>query len=359
MHKHLTRLATGLALLTALSAQAQVGLATLPVQGRPLTLVYPTASTARAVEFGPFRLDVAPDAPLSPGQHRLIVMSHGTGGSATADHALAAALARAGFVVAQVEHEGDNFRDHRLSGPDSFRRRPAEAVQAIDALAADPKWSKQLDLSRVGVHGMSAGGVTALSLAGGQWSMLALVRHCGAHLDEDPGFCLQGAVTPEQKAERAKRFEAAKGVPDAYLPADLRALQGGRTPTTDQPEPRPDPRIAAVTLAVPVAAIFTPESLARIRVPVGIVATQNDRVLLPRFHSGQVLANCSTCRLLTELPGAGHFDLLRPWPEAVAREVAAGQVRGGDVTPGLDPALLTQAHDRIVAFHRQHLMTQP
>lgn len=359
MHKHLTRLATGLALLTALAAQAQVGLATLPVQGRPLTLVYPTASTARPVDVGPFRLEVAPDAPLSPGRHHLIVMSHGTGGSATADHALAAALARAGFVVAQVEHEGDNFRDHRLAGPASFRRRPAEAVQAIDALAADPKWSTQLDLSRVGVHGMSAGGVTALSLAGAQWNTLGLVRHCGAHLDDDPGFCLQGAVTPEQKAERTKRFDAARGVPDAYLPADLRALHGGRTPGADQPDPRPDPRIAAVTLAVPVAAVFTPESLARIRVPVGIVAAQNDRVLLPRYHSAYVLAQCSTCRLLTELPGAGHFDLLRPWPEAVAREVASGQVRGGEVTPGLDPALLTQAHDRIVAFHRQHLMNQP
>lgn len=251
MHKHLTRLATGLALLTALAAQAQVGLATLPVQGRPLTLVYPTISTARPVDVGPFRL------------------------------------------------------------------------------------------------------------AGAQWNTLGLVRHCGAHLDEDPGFCLQGAVTPEQKAERTKRFDAARGVPDAYLPADLRALHGGCTPGADQADPRPDPRIAAVTLAVPVAAVFTPESLAHIRVPVGIVAAQNDRVLLPRYHSAYVLAQCSSCRLLTELPGAGHFDLLRPWPESVAHEVAAAQVRGGEVTPGLNPALLTQAHDRIVAFHRQHLMTQP
>ena len=39
-------------------------------------------------------------------------------------------------------------------------------------------------------------------------------------------------------------------------------LHGGRTPTPQAPDPRPDARIAAVTLAVPVSAIFTPESLA-------------------------------------------------------------------------------------------------
>ena len=200
MNQHLTRLASALTLMAALSAQAQVGMTTLPVQGRPLTLVYPTEVKTHAVDLGPFQVEVAPDAALSPGRHRLIVMSHGTAGAPVADHALAAALARAGFVVAQVEHEGDNFRDHRLAGPESFRRRPVEAVQAIDALATDPTWSAQLDLSRIGVHGMSAGGVTALSLAGAQWSTLALVRHCGAHLAEDLGFCQQGAVTPEQQA---------------------------------------------------------------------------------------------------------------------------------------------------------------
>lgn len=359
MNALFARWATALSLLTALSAQAQVGLTTLTVQGRPLTLVYPTEVTARPVDFGPFRREVAPDAPITAGRHHLVLVSHGAGGAPAADHALAAALARAGFVVAQLEHEGDNFRDHRLAGPESFRRRPGEALQAIEALANDPKWSAQLDLSRIGVHGMSAGGVTALSLAGAQWSTLALVRHCGEHLDDDIGFCLQGLATPEQQAERRRRFESARGVPDTFLPAEMRAVHGGRTPTADQPDPRPDPRIASVTVAVPVGAIFSTDSLARIQVPVGVVSAQNDQLLLPRYHSGRVLANCGRCQLLADLPGAGHMDLLRPWPASLAQEVAAAQARGGDITPGLDPQWLTRAHDRIVAFHRQHLLTAP
>lgn len=340
--------------LAALSAQAQVGLSQWHAQARPVTLVYPTEAFARPTAFGPFTLDVAMNAAPTPGRHRLIVMSHGTGGSPVPDHALAATLARAGFVVAQLVHEGDNHQDQRLAGPESFQRRPQEAIRVIDALAADPVWSARLDLSRVGVHGMSAGGVTALSLAGAQWRTLNLVRHCNAHPQDDEAFCFQGALAPEKRAERQARFARARWWPDFVLPAEIKVIHGGRTPSDAQPDPRPDPRIASVTAAVPVSAIFSAESLARIRVPVGIVAAQRDEVLVPRFHSDHVLANCKTCTRLADLPG-GHFDVLWPWPESVAREVAAQQLRGGLPTPGFDPALRSDAHARIAAFHRQHL----
>jgi pimeloyl-ACP methyl ester carboxylesterase len=111
-----------------------------------------------------------------------------------------------------------------------------------------------------------------------------------------------------------------------------------------------------VSLAVPLAVIFSPESLARIRIPVGVVSAQRDEVLVPRFHSARVLAHCKTCTLLADLPGAGHFDVLWPWPGSTAREVAARQVRGGLPVPGFDPRLRVAAHARIAAFHRQHLL---
>jgi pimeloyl-ACP methyl ester carboxylesterase len=126
-----------------------------------------------------------------------------------------------------------------------------------------------------------------------------------------------------------------------------------------QLDPRPDARIAAVSMAVPVAAIFSPESLARIRIPAGVVGAQRNEVLVPRFHSARVLELCKTCTRLADLPGAGHFDVLWPWPERVAREVAAEQARGGLPVHGFDAGLREAAQATIVAFHRQHLLPIP
>lgn len=133
----------------------------------------------------------------------------------------------------------------------------------------------------------------------------------------------------------------------------------GGSAIADQPDPRPDPRVAAVSLMVSLAALFSAESLARIRVLVGLVNARRDEVLVPRFHSAQVLAHCTTCTLLADLPSAGHFGVLWPWPDSVAREVATQQVRGGLPVPGFDGRLRTAAHARIVAFHRQHLLPLP
>jgi predicted dienelactone hydrolase len=350
-----TLAALTIALGAGTAAQAQVGMSTWHVQARPVTLIYPTQAVARPQSFGPFTIDVALNAAPLDQRQRLIVISHGTGGSAIADHALAAALARAGFVVAQPQHEGDNWQDTRLAGPESFQRRPQEVIRVIDALAKDPKWSARLDLSKVGVHGMSAGGVTGISLAGGQWRMLNLVRHCQAHPKADESFCFQGAKDGPARAERQAQYDRARYVPEFFLPTGLKALHGGRAPTKDSAEVRPDPRVASVTLAVPLSNIFSAESLARIRVPVGVVSAQRDEVLEPRFHSDHLLANCKACTRLADLPNAGHFDVLWPWPESVAREVAAMQVRGGAPEPGFDSRLREAAHAKIVAFHRQHL----
>lgn len=352
--------------LATAPAQAQVGRTMLTLAGGPVALSYPTDAVATPQRMGPFDVTVAPDAAPRPGQRRLVVMSHGTAGSALPDQALASSLAQAGFVVAQPLHAGDNYLDSSQAGPAAFRSRPQEVLRLIDALAADPVWSARLALDQVGVHGMSAGGVTGLALAGAQWRTLGLVQHCQQHVEEDIGFCLNGALTDGQQAARRASYERARGVPEAFLPAELTRWEGGRTPPKDAPaqpaapfDPRPDPRIAVVTLAVPVAALFSPDSLARIRIPVGVLGADHDEVLLPALHSRHVLQHCGACTSLGELPGAGHFDVLAPWPAELAAQVAGQQVRGGMPVPGFDPAERRAAVARIVEFHRQVLQPQP
>lgn len=347
-------LVAGLALI-ALPAEAQVGQARLQVGTMAVTMVYPTDEPAREVAQGPFTVKVAPDAAPLPGRRRLIVMSHGTAGSPVADHDLAATLARAGFVVAQPEHPGDNFRDSAQAGPDAWITRPGDVSRVIDQLAADARWQALLKFDRVGVHGMSAGGATALSLAGGQWRTLDLVRHCLDHEEADFGFCYNGLPDAAQQAQRRKRFEAARGVPEMFLPSDIKTLHGGRTPARPGDDPRPDPRVAAVTLAVPVAAIFTAESLKRIAIPVGVIVAQGDRMLLPEFHARRVLREVPQARLLGELRGAGHMDLLSPWPEAAARGAMAAHPRGAALEPGFDATERTRAFEAVAVFFQRQL----
>ena len=254
--------------------------------------------------------------------------------------------AAAPLCAAQPQHTGDNYADMSKAGPSAWDSRPREISAVIDALAASPTWQPLLQLDKVGVHGMSAGGGTALVMAGARWRLLDLARHCAAHGDEDLGFCFSGAADPAARAERRAAFERASNAPEAYLPANVTELHGGREGT----DPRPDARVAAVSAAVPLAAIFTPESLAAIRIPVAIVGAKRDQNLLPDFHSQRVLQACSACVALDDLSGAGHFDLLSPWPADLAQRVGPTQTRGGFPEPGFDPALRQAAFDKIAAF---------
>jgi predicted dienelactone hydrolase len=336
--------------LAATLSHAQVGMRKMVSGDMPITVVYPTAAAVQPINNGPFTIQAAKDAaplPAPPGSRRLI-------GSTDNDHDLAATLARAGFVVAQPLHRGDNFKDHSRSGPASWLTRPGEVTETINALAQDPVLGRQIDLLRVGVHGMSAGGGTGIMMAGGQWRMLAMVQHCALNLQEDIGFCLNGlGQRPDLQAQRQREFEAARGAPEAAMPENLKVLLGGRG--VEAQDIRPDPRITAVSVAVPLGVIFTPESLARIRIPVALITAGNDGVLLPRFHSEKILQYCASCTRLSDHPIAGHFDWLSPWPAPVATAVAATQTRGGMPNSSFSPEERQKAFDQIAVFFQQKL----
>lgn len=337
------------------SAQAQVGMREIQSRGMPITLVYPTPAKAQATTLGPFELDLALGGELSPGRHTLVVLSHGTGGSPLTDHTLAATLARAGFVVAQPLHRGDNYRDANAAGPASWQTRPKEITEAIDAVAADTLWKGRIDTQRVGVHGMSAGGVSALSLAGAQWSLQSLIDHCNAHLDADVGFCLNGLAQDSlQIAKRRAQFALGGLTPKFMQPAYLSVLHGGLAKGSNS-ERRPDTRIAAATVLVPVVAVFTAESLQSINIPVGVVSAGQDQVLAPQFHSDYLVSQCKPCERLAHVQVSGHFDWLSPWPNAIAQQVGALQMRGGYPTVGFSAAQRQNGFDAIAKFFQQHL----
>jgi predicted dienelactone hydrolase len=337
-----------------LIAFAQIGRTELLLNSIPVAVVYPTGVISKKTALGAFEIDVAIDAPIAAGASRnLIVMSHGAGGSMLSDHTMAAHFVQAGFIVAQPLHAGDNYRDSSKSGPASWATRPGEISAVIDGLAGHPQWRMAIKFDRVGVHGMSAGGATALSLAGGQWRMLALIQHCNANPDSDLGFCFNGISDPAAQAQRKAQYASAKGVPEMFLPASLKLFYGGKDA---EENPRPDMRIAAVSVNVPVAAIFSEASLARIKIPVGVVAAEADTMLKPQFHSEYLLKHCKACALLDNVPGASHLDMLHPWPTDIAAQTSRTQPYGAELNLKFDHARRLEAYARVVAFHRKHLM---
>lgn len=331
--------AMGLVLTAAaFAAHAGVGMVELPANAvsGPMTVFYPTQAAPVVVSRGPFQLEVAVDAAPSGAGARLVVISHGSPGMPWTHTELAKSLVEAGFTVGLPEHRADNAKDPSDPGPPAWRRRPLEVTRSIDRLAQELPFATQLDFKRVGMFGMSAGGHTALTLAGGRWSPLRLRDHCRANLEED----FHGCAGPS--------MSLTGGVLDSVKKLLVRAVNDRKF---DDPAwyGHVDPRIVAVVAGVPFAADFDPESLRQPKVALALVEAQNDRWLAARFHSGAVAAACRTCERLPEASSGGHGALLGPLPPGRLSELIADP-------PGFDRASqVPRINQSITQFFRKVL----
>ena len=333
-------LAVPLALLAGM-AHAAMGLSTIPataVDG-PVTVYYPSNAQAAPVQRGPFTLEVAEHGAPVRGNGRLIILSHGSGGAPWVHANLARSMVDAGFVVAMPEHRADNYRDDSNPGPDSWAQRPHEVSRAIDAVGRDARFAPLLTLDHIGVYGMSAGGHTALSMAGGRWSIAGFKHHCEAHLVDDFQSCV-GLITRLTGGllDGIKKWTALAVIRHRFEDETMLSHE--------------DPRVAAVVAGVPTAADFDMASLAKPRVPLGLVTAQQDRWLIPRFHSDRVLQVCTTCEHIADLATGGHGALLSPLPPGLAGLL-------GDMLndpPGFDRSQMPAVDQKITAFFVRHLL---
>ena len=305
----------------------------------PVTVFYPSDAPGSPVTRGPFTLDVAWQGAPRVGNRRLVVISHGSGGAPWPFADLARTLVHTGFVVAVPEHEGDNYHDQHLVGPESWKRRPGEVIAAIDALKADARLGPLLDVDRVGVYGTSAGGLTALTLAGARWSPVNFMRHCLAHMREDFPACvglitsLRGNVLDPVKLTLARWVHRWR-----FNDETLYGLT--------------DPRITVVIASVPMAAPIDIATMARPRATVGLIEAEQDRWLAPRFHIDAVRAVCAPCEVLADMKTAGHGSLFSPWPASLARSLTPLLVD----PPGFDREELPAVYRAIAAFLSRDLV---
>jgi len=310
-----SRLVSGLSLFALCSlAQAlppTLGFMQLPQPGGgTITVFYPSSDAETPSAQGPFKLSWAANGPVAKGNGHLVVISHGSGGSPWVHVDLARVLVQRGFTVALPQHAGDNYLDPSEPGPASWIKRPIEVARSIDAVAANPPLAATLRFDAVGLFGGSAGGHTALTMAGGQWSKARFKAHCDAHIREDFSSCvgfftlLKGDLLDGPKVWLAKSVIAARFADET--------MQGGV-----------DPRIKAAVAMVPFAADFDPASLKQPATALGLVIADKDVNQVPRFHADAILAACAPrCEVVMRLPEGGHGAMLSPMPPLEPGSVA-------------------------------------
>jgi predicted dienelactone hydrolase len=203
-----------------------------------------------------------PQSPTSRSAQRpAVVISHGLGSDRKSYAYLAEFLAARGFAVINLEHPGSSAEqlDALVSGrtnqvvPDAeFVNRPLMVSAVLDELQAIALFRDKnlgtIDFNNVGIIGQSFGGYTALAVAGAPLNLASLRNSC------PPAFSI-----------------------DISLLLQCQALSIG-SPEQDSLS-FSDPRIRAVVAINPITnAIFGPESLAQVDVPVFMISGSADTV---------------------------------------------------------------------------------
>lgn len=241
---------------------------------------------------------VAPDADISRAARKypLVLLSHGTGGSAVQMMWLGYYLAARGYIVAAVNHHGNTAAEAQptAQGFLLFWERAKDLTALLDKLLADPVFGTHIDRSRIAAAGFSLGGYTVISAAGGVFSTQEFEAFCHSPrrdftCEPQPEFPDAPGLFAELKKTDAVVKESLRHAGDSYR----------------------DKRIKRVFAIAPaLGGGFTEAGLNKIAIPVHIVIGQADKVT-PLASNAQRYSNLIKAARLTVLPGEiGHYTFL-------------------------------------------------
>ncbi|WP_075215656.1 alpha/beta hydrolase family protein [Mongoliimonas terrestris] len=237
---------------------------------------------------------VAVDAPLAiaPGGRPVVLLSHGTGGTAAGFGWLGIRLAERGYLAVGVDHHGNTANEpYRAEGFMAWWERARDLSVALDRLAADPLFGPAADLGRVFAAGFSLGGYTVLALAGAITEVARFDAYAAAvGLAGVPEF-------PDLIARAASLRETSPAYRDSL------ARHG---------ESHRDERVRAVFAIAPAPTVrgFTDESLAALRVPVDMLVGDADTIAPADDCARWLAARLPDARLTVTGLGVGHYVYL-------------------------------------------------
>jgi len=238
----------------------------------------------------------SPNAPMEPSlkQFPLIVLSHGSGGSAMQMAWLGTALARAGFIAAAVDHPGNNaLEPYTPEGFILWWERATDLSEVIDGMLADENFGLRIDKDRIGAAGFSLGGYTVMEIAGAQTDVSALYDRCTGQ--QDQSVChsteMKDMQTPQQMLAQVRKTSGIS------LAASADSYK--------------DARVHAVFAIAPgLGFTQTQESLRAIRMPVEIVVGGADRIAPANENADYLRANIHGARETVLPGGVAHYTFL-------------------------------------------------
>lgn len=252
-----------------------------PLDSQPMQAIafYPSTAPEQSSIIQGYTIEAGQETPIAMGRFPLVLLSHGNTGTPLALHDLATSLARQGFVVVAVVHPGDNTLDHsRLGSISNLYGRPLQISEAITTALLDPMLAPYLSADQVGVIGYSAGGETALILAGAQPDLQRLRNYCTERPDDRDACKTRGELLPDRD--------------DLY--------------------PQADPRVGALMLMAPLTLMFGRHTLADVHVPVLLYAGDGDELLAVDKNAEALARKLPQTPDYKLLAGAGHFVFMAP-----------------------------------------------
>jgi predicted dienelactone hydrolase len=243
-----------------------------------------------------------PHAAFAPKLEKLplVLLSHGSGGSAMQMAWVGTALARAGYLAVAVDHPGNNsLAKLTPEGMALWWERATDLSNVLDAMLKDEEFGPRIDATRVAAAGYSLGGYTVLEIAGAQTDIGVFFDKCRVKPDENPKEADSAVCrTPEMKGMGSVQ-EVLQAVKKTSGESLARSGESYR-----------DARVKAVFALAPALGFTqTRESLHGVKVPVEMVVGSEDRTAPADENADYLRANLRAARE-TVLPGVSHYTFL-------------------------------------------------
>lgn len=258
----------------------------------PLALIYPSSTPSEQVKFGPFEMQLSVGGRMAKGNFPLVIISHGSGGTNWGYRSIALSLVNNGFAVGMPLHPKNNYQNNSAEGTISnWTDRPKHLSASIDAILANQEIAENIDNSKIAVIGHSAGGYSALAVAGGTADTSHIIELCTSTPQANEPFC---GLVRENKLDKAV----------------IRNRQ--------------DKRVKAIVMMAPVGVLFrSKNALDKVSIPALMLRAEKDLELTEPYEAEVIAKNYKDPRLLTycTVPGAGHYSFITPFPEAMRSEL--------------------------------------